>query len=142
MAKTAAWTVKLLVTEGDVTMTNSQITKTQTRESTLTTIHHTIQPVDTSREALDIGSIDITNASGKEYGFIVYNRDTTNFVTVEVKIGSSTYWPLTKMMPGEPYAVPRAPKLDSSGYGGYYLTADTASCDCEVVATSLGDPDA
>ena len=140
MAKTIAFTAKLTLTEDVVTLSNASSTKTQTRESTLTAIHQTLQNVGTAREAVSLVDINITNATGAEYVVLLFNRDATNFVTVEQQTGAATYAIIGKMLPGEPYGAHRRPKLDVSGYGGLFLTANTAACNVEVVASSAGNP--
>ena len=98
------------------------------------------QTVGTSREAVDVGDCDITNATGEEYILQLYNHDETNFVTVEVQTGAATYWTVGIIRPGETWGPNRLPKLDGSGYGGIFMDADTADCDVTVVASEAGVP--
>lgn len=140
MANEISITAKIAATKNSVTVTNAVSTKTQTMSSTSTYLSHIAQEVETSREAVSIGDVDISNATGLEYLLLLANRDSTNYVTVEVKTGASTYQTCGIIRPGEFWGPVRLPKLDASGYGGIYLTANTATCEVEVVAVEAGDP--
>lgn len=142
MANEISLTAKLSVTKNSVTVTNAVSTKTQTMESAKEKLHHTVQGVGTTREAVSLGDVDKTNATGGEYIVLLCNRDTTNFVIVEVQTGASTYQQVGLMRPGEFWGPVRMQKLDASGYGGLFLDADNTDCDVEVVACEAGDPTA
>jgi hypothetical protein len=134
----------LKATKNSVTVQTSPavtFSKIQTMESTLDKEHHTVQAVGTSEEALSLGDVDNSNATGDEYMVQCINRDPTNYVEVLVKYAATpSYWVIGKMRPGEPWGPVRLPKLDGSSLGGIYLKANTASCDVEVVTFEAGDP--
>lgn len=139
MADEVQTTFKVTATKNSVTITNAVSTITHTMQGSLDKLHHTIQGVGTSEEALSVGDVDITNATGDEYGILVVNRDGTNFVQLKKKTAATpTYWEVTKLEPGEGTLIPRAPKIDGSSLGDYYLVADTAACNCEVCVWELG----
>lgn len=140
MANEIAFTAKISAAKNSVTVTNTVSTKTQTMATTATYLTHIAQDVGTSREVVSLGDVDNTNATGDEYILLLANRDSTNYVTVEVRTGASTYQSCGVMRPGEFWGPVRLSKLDSSGYGGIYVTANTAACEVEVVAAEAGDP--
>lgn len=133
---------KLTATKGGSSVTNYTSDFTITMESTLTKMTNLVQGVGTTREAVDVGDVDITNATGAQYLLQLTNNDATNFVLLEVQTGASTYWTVGVMLPGESWGPVRLPKLDGSGYGGIFMDADTAACDVNVVAVAAGDPTA
>lgn len=147
MANEITLTAKILATKNSVSVTNSVSTKVQSMAASTgfgggaaeDVAHHT-QNVGTSREAVDLVDVDNSNATGGEYILMLYNRDDTNFVTVEINTGSSAYFQVGLMRPGEPWGPVRMQKLDASGYGGIFLDADTAACQVEVLAIEAGDP--
>jgi hypothetical protein len=147
MANEISLTAKLSVSKGSVSIANAISTKTQSMASTTgfgggaadDMCHHT-QNVGTTREAIDLVDVDNTNATGGEYILLLYNRDATNYVTVEVQTGAASYWTVGIMRPGESWGPNRLPKLDGSGYGGVFCDADTAACRVEVLACEAGDP--
>lgn len=140
MASEIQLTAKLNAAKNSVTVANAVSTKTQTMASTLDKLHHTVQAVSTSREALSLGDVDNSNATGDEHIVLLFNRGETYNVKVEVKTGASTYQQSGLMRPGEPWGPVRMQKLDASGYGGLYLTSVTGDSDVEVVACAAGDP--
>lgn len=140
MANEISLTAKISATKSSVTVTNSTSTKTQTMAAAAAHMHHTIQAVGTSREAVALGDVDNSNATGDEYWVLLFNRDATNFVIVEALVGSATYYQVGLMRPGECWGPVRMQKLDGDGYGALYMDADTAACNVEVVAVEAGDP--
>lgn len=128
---------KLTMTEGVVTMTNAQSTKSQTRESTLTKIHHTIQSVGTgAEEAIDTGDVDLS----KQHWVLLVNRDASNYVIVSAHKDGSNQADAYIMLPGEPFFARCAGQ--SGGYPITKVQADTAACDVEVLVGEAGDPTA
>ena len=140
MANEISITSKLQASKGGVTVVNVTTTKTQTMSTTADDMSEGTQVIPTSQTALDVGAVDITNATGDEYMVQLYNADSTNFVTVSIKTGAATYATAGIMRPGEFWGPARLPKLDGSGYGGVYLLADTASCRVGKVVVEVGDP--
>jgi hypothetical protein len=134
----------LKATKNSVTVQTSPavtFSKIQTMEAALNKEHHTTQAVGTSEEAVSIGDIDNSNATGDEYIVQLVNRDSTNYVEVKVKYAATpSYWTIGVMRPGEPWGPARVPKLDGSSLGGLFLKANTAACNVEVVACEAGDP--
>ena len=131
---------KLTATKGGSSVTNYTSDFTISMNTALTKMANLVQGVGTVREAVEVGDVDITNATGDEYWIRLTNNDSTNFVTVEVRTGASTYMVVGKMYAGETWGPARLPKLDASGYNGIYLTADTAACDVDVTICEAGDP--
>ncbi len=144
MAKTIAFTAKLVLTEGDVTMLNSKTDKTQIRESTLTAIHHTVQSVAGTEEALSVGDVNIASSGGADYVIQLWNRDTgSGYVEVLTETAAGTYHPMGKMLAGEPFGPIRRAKNVNASYGGIFLKGSTAGPrDVEVLVSSAGDPEA
>jgi len=140
MANELTTTSKLQATFGGEVFVNTTTQHTFNSSATATHASKIKQNVGTAREAVQIGDVDNSNATGEEYILQFYNHDDTNFVTVEVQTGAATYWPAGIMRPGETWGPNRVPKLDGSGYGGYFLDADTAICDVTVVASEAGVP--
>lgn len=140
MANEISLTFKLQAAKGGSTIVNATTTKTQTMASTAAAMQHGTQNVGTTREALNVGDVDITNATGGEYIVLLRNMDATNFCTVELNYGSGTYYQVGLMRPGEGWGPVRMQKLDGSGYGGLFLDFDTAAGKIEVLATEAGDP--
>ena len=140
MANEIELTSKLSATKGGVTVVNVTTTKRQTMSTTADDMIEGTQVIPTSETALDVGDVDITNATGDEYIVQLYNADSTNYVSVLIKTGSSTYSNPMLMRPGESWGPNRIAKLDGSGYGGIYLKADTASCRIGKVVVEAGDP--
>lgn len=131
---------KLTATKGGSSVTNYTSDFTISMNTALTKMASVVQGVGTVREAVELGDVDISNATGDEYWIRLTNNDSTNFVTVEVKTGASTYAVIGKMYAGESWGPVRMAKLDGSGYGGIYLTANTAACDVDVTICEAGDP--
>lgn len=125
---------KLTLTEGSVTMTNSQGSKDQVRESTLDKIHHTVQAVGTSVEVVSTGDVDLT----KQHTILLINRDATNFVTVSAHKDVSNQADGFIMLPGEMFFARCAGQ--TAGYPVTKMKADTAACNVEVLASEAGDP--
>lgn len=148
MANEISLTAKLSVTANSVTVTNATSTKTQSIDADFDVtnppaLHHTLQEVGTSEEAVDLGDIDTTNATGDEYMLLLANRDATNYVDVFVKLteGSpDTYKQIGRMRPGEFWAGRMVQATAADDIGGIYLKADTAACQVEVVACEAGVP--
>jgi hypothetical protein len=147
MANEITLTSKLSVSKGGISVANAVSSKTQSMASTTghgggpatyMTDHN--QNVGTTREAVNLVDVDNSNATGGEYILRLCNLDSTNFVTVEIQTGASTYATVGIMRPGEPWGPVRLPKLDASGYGGIFVDADTAACSVEVTAAEAGDP--
>lgn len=129
------WVAKLTLTEGVVTMTNSTSSKNQTRESTLTHVHHTIQAVGfAAAEAVSTGDVVLT----KQHIILLQNLDPTNFVTVTGWYDVSTSVVCGILLPGEFFNT-RA-ELQTAGYPCFKVQADTAACDVEVIVSDAGDP--
>lgn len=129
-------TGKVVVTKNNVSITNSVSTKTQTMQSTLSAMHQTTQAVGTSAEDLSTGDVDIT----KEYGVLIYNRDSTNYVDIILrKDATPTDADAARIRPGESFGPIRA-RAQSGGYPKYRLQANTAACNCEVLVWDCGDP--
>lgn len=141
MANEITLTAALQASKNSVKVVNSTTAKIQNMETVKTHMTHEIQNVGTSEEALDVGDVDITNATGGEYMVLLFNRDATNYVSVEVKYAATpSYWVIGIMRPGEPWGPVRLPKLDGSSLGGIYLKANTAACDVEIVVVEGGNP--
>ncbi len=145
MANEFSLTAKLTATKNSVSVTQSVSTKTQSMETTagIEYLHHTVQAVSTSEEAVSTGDVDITNATGQDYFLLLYNRGTTasSYVTVRIKITAGpTYIDAGRMYPGEPFGPIRAKKLDGSSLGGYYLVSSSGTQDVEVTVAEAGDP--
>lgn len=141
MAKTIAFTAKVLLTEGDITMTNAASTFTQTRASTLTAIHHTTQSVADAAEALSVGDVNISNGSGDEYIVQLWNRSTgSGYVEVLRETSAGGYDHIGLMRAGEPFQC-RSAKNEHASYGGIFLRGSTAGpWQVEVLVSSAGDP--
>ncbi len=144
MAKTIVFTAKLVLTEGDVVMLNSKTDKTQLRESTLTAIHHTIQSVAGTEEALSVGDVNVSYASGSDYVIQLWNRDTgAGYVEVLTETAAGTYDHMGKMLAGEPFGPIRRAKNENGSFGGIFLRgSDAGPRDVEVLVSSAGDPEA
>jgi hypothetical protein len=140
MANEITMTARLEAAKNSSSVTQSVYAKTQNMQTTKTLMSTLVQTIPTSRTTPNLGSVDITNATGTEYMVLFQNRDATNFVTVEVQTGSSTYQSVGVMRPGESWGPARLPKLDGSGYGGLRVTADTAACDVQITAVQAGNP--
>lgn len=131
---------KLQASKNGTTVVNATQTKTQSMASTATAMTHITQAVGTSREAVELGDVDNSNATGGEYIVCLRNMDDTNFCIVELNHGSSAYYQVGLLRPGECWGPVRMQKLDGSGYGGLYLDFDTAAGEIEVIACEAGDP--
>lgn len=140
MANEITITSKLNASKGGVTVTNATTTKTQTMSTTAEDMEHGTQNVGTAREALNVGDVDITNATGDQYIVHLRNMDDTNFCTVEVQTGASTYAEHSILLPGEFSGAIRRNKLDGSGYNGLFLKFDTAAGQVERIVVEAGDP--
>lgn len=139
MANEISLTAKISVSKNSVTATNATSTKTQTMESTLEKMHHTVQSVGTSREAVSTGDVD----TSKEYFVLLYNRDDTNFVAVEIEYSDGNWFNFAVIRPGEMFGPVRMKAIASPGanqYGELFLDADTAACDVEVLVCDAGNP--
>jgi hypothetical protein len=131
-------TAKLLAAKNNASVSNSVSSKTQTMESTLDNLHHTVQDVGTSSESVSLGDITV----GDQHWILLKNLDPTNFVTVHVrKDVTPTDTVAGIMLPGEPFGPVRA-GAQTGGYPHYRMTANTAACPVEVVACDAGDPTA
>jgi len=145
MANEITLTARLAVSKNGMTVQNATYTKTQSIESTITypRKQNADQVVGTSDEALALGDIDITNATGKDYMVLLRNQDAAAIVEVKVKSAATpTYTVIGRMYPGETWGPCRMEKLDASDLGGIYLDSDTADTPVEVVASEVGDPTA
>lgn len=141
MANEITLTAKLSATKNSVTVTNAVYTKPQTMEGALEHMYHAVQEVGTSEEAVELGDVDITDATGHEYMLLLINRDDTNYVSVKVKYAADPlYWTIGVMLAGESWGPVRLPTLTAASLGGIYLDADTADCAVEVVACEAGNP--
>ena len=140
MANEISLQFKLQAAKNGATIVNATTTKTQTMASTATSMTHLTQNVGTSREAVDLGDVDNSNATGGEYLVLLRNMDDTNWCMVELNHGSSAYYQVGLMRPGECWGPVRMQKLDGSGYGGLFLDFDTAGGEIEVLACEAGDP--
>lgn len=130
-------TSKLTLNEGVASVSNARTAYTQTRESTLNKIHHTVQSVATSSTALSTGDVTLT----EDYDVWLRNADPTNYVDVEVHKDGSNLATAFILRPGMPFGPVRC-KAQSGGYPKLTLKANTAACDVEVVVGDGGDPTA
>lgn len=129
---------KLTAAKNGASITNAISSKTQTMESTLEKLHHTIQDVGTGGEDVALGDVDVT----KQHMILLRNLDPTNYVTVHVrKDVTPTDTVAGIMLPGESFGPIRA-GAQTAGYPKYRMTANTAACDVEVEACDAGDPTA
>lgn len=129
------WLAKLTLIEGNVTVTNSKSQADQTRESTLTKLHHTIQNVDsTTAENLSLGDLSLA----KEISVLLQNLDQTNYVEIEFHKDGSNLATVCRMRPNE-FFLARL-NAQSGGYPKIMLKANTAPCDVEIVAGEAGNP--
>lgn len=136
MANEITIQAKLTGTKNNASITNSVSSKTQTMESTLEKLHHTVQAVGTSMEEVSLGDITVAD----QHWILLRNLDATNFVTVHVrKDVTPTDTVAGIILPGESFGPVRA-GAQSGGYPHYRMTADTAACDVEVLACDAGDP--
>ena len=140
MANAINVTSKLSATFSAEVFTNTLTTLNTVPETTSTKGAHIAQTVGTAREAVLIGDVDITNATGNDYWLQLRNVDATNYVTVEMQYGAATYLQIGMMRPGGSWGPNLLPKLDGSGYNGIFLDADTADCLVVGVAAEAGDP--
>ena len=138
MANEITIQAKLTATKNSASITNSVSSKTQTMESTLEKLHHTVQAVGTSIEDVALGDVDIS----KQHWILLRNLDGTNYVTVTLR---SAVTPVDAvagiMLPGESFGPVRA-GAQTAGYPKYMMTANTAACDVEVLACDAGSPTA
>jgi len=129
---------KLQSVKNNQTFTNQVWQKTQNMKTTLDMGHHTSQIVSTSKEILSTGDVTLT----EEHFVLLYNRDTTNFVDVFMRLNATpTDVQSGRMRPGESYGPVRLMQQTAS-YPSLWLQANTAACDVEVVACDGGDPTA
>jgi hypothetical protein len=136
MANEITVQAKLTAAKNGASITNATSSKTQTMESTLEKLHHTVQDVGTTTEAVGLGDVAVAD----QHWILLRNLDATNFVTVHVrKDVTPTDTVAGVMLPGESFGPVRA-GAQSGGYPHYRMTADTAACDVEVLACDAGDP--
>ena len=132
MAETVSLQSKLSFTGTSGTYTNVTTSSTFTPTlGTLSKAHHTTQSVGLSKELLSTGDVTLT----AQHVIRLENKDPDNFVTVYLRLnGTPTDEVAGIMLPGEPYGPVRvAPQ--SGGYPCYYMLADTAACNVEVVVS-------
>lgn len=135
---------KLTATKGGSSVTNYTSDFTLDMDTDLTKMSVIVQSVGTSsREAVQVGDVDVAAGGAPapatdNYWIRLQNNDSTNFVTVEVQTGAATYWALAVMGPGDCFGPVKMIRTDGSGYGGLFVTANTAACDVEVVACDCG----
>lgn len=136
MANEITVQAKLTAAKNGASITNATSSKTQTMESTLEKLHHTVQEVGTSSEAVSLGDVDVS----KQHWILLRNLDATNFVTVHIrKDVTPTDTVAGVMLPGESFGPVRA-GAQTAGYPHYRTTADTAACPVEVGACDAGNP--
>lgn len=145
MASEVQFTAKIAAAKLSVSMTNLVSTKTQNMQAaTFVAQHmqHNVQAVGASEEALDVGDVDISNATGGDYAVLLFNRDTgLNYVEVKYKITAGpTYWIAAKLLAGECFLAGRVPKLDGSSLGGIYLKSSSGTQNVESLVVEMGDP--
>lgn len=127
---------KLQSVKNNQTFTNQVWQKTQNMKTTLDMGHHTSQIVSTSKEILSTGDVTLT----EEHFVLLYNRDTTNFVDVFMRLNATpTDVQSGRMRPDESYGPVRL-MLQTASYPSLWLQANTAACDVEVVVCDGGDP--
>jgi hypothetical protein len=134
MADEISLQYKITASKNDVSIANYKSSKSQTMQSDLSKMHHTIQSILTSSTEISTGDIDVT-----EQHFILFaNRDAANFVEIECHKDGSNYAVCAVLRPGEP-ALARWPAR-SGGYPKPKAKANTQACDVEVLIVEAGDP--
>ena len=103
---------KLTATKNNASITNSVSSKTQTMESTLEKLHHTVQAVGTSIEDVSLGDLDVS----KQHWILLRNLDPTNYVTVTLRSAATPVDGVAGiMLPGESFGAVRA-GAQTAGY--------------------------
>lgn len=136
MANEISFTSKLSVTKSSVTVTNATSTKTQTMATTAAALHHTVQAVGfAAAEAISTGDVVLTD----QHLILLWNRDSTNYVTVTCHKDVSNSATCGIMRPGEPWGPVRA-ELQTAGYPCFKMQSAVAACNVEVIVCDAGDP--
>ena len=113
--------------------------KTQSAAATALNVVGKTQEI-AARAAVDVGSLDITLATGDEYIICMYNRSAAGIVTVELEYTTDTYVVVGTMRPGEPWGPVRMPKMTHANYGNLHITPSAGTMYVEVTAAEAGTP--
>jgi len=87
------------------------------------------QLVGIAEEPVALLDVSIT----QQYVIMLTNKDATNFVTVKVETGASTYHIIGLIYPGESWGPVRMPVPASTPYPRLAVLANTDPCNVEVI---------
>lgn len=148
MANEISLSFKLAATKNSVTVQNAVQTKVQTMQSDLDAMRAITQEVaSATKEAVELGDVDATNASGADYMLAMVNRDSTAAVDVYVGFDDSSsqgYIHVGQMKPGEPWGPVRLQKATEDTYhtGNIFIAGNGGTALVEVIAVACGNPSA